>query len=490
MSEGRLSHRVVKSGIWVFAARIADRTFYVIRLIILARILLPQDFGVLGIAMLMILNLETFFRTGFSDALIQRKEVTDDYLNSAWTAGILRGAVLSLIVYIIAPYVAAFFDSPQAGPVIRVIGLSFLLRALTNIGTIYFQKELEFDKRFLYQLAGSLADFIVAVSAAFILRNVWALVFGILAGDFTRLIASYVMLSYRPRLVFDFKKVKELFVFGKWVWASSILMFILTQGDNAVVGKLLGAAMLGLYQMAYSMSSTPATEFSHLIASITFPAYSKMQNDMEKLRRAYLEVLHLSSLIAIPLAGGIFILAPEFTKILFGEKWMPMVAAMRVLTLYGMVSSIVIPGPLLMAIGRPDVRTKLQFIGLIIFSVCIYPFTVRWGITGAAIAATTYVVISGSAALVLISRLITARFRDVIRILSFPMINSVIMVLTIYSLKRILFTNFDLLGLILMVGFGILLYGAVALAFDRIFGCGSRDLIKGKFQILLSRATL
>jgi lipopolysaccharide exporter len=488
MSEERLSNRVVKGGIWVFAARIADRSFYFIKLIILARILLPRDFGVLGIAMLMILNLETFFRTGFSDALIQRREVTDDYLNSAWTTGIIRGTVLSAIVYIAGPYVAGFFNSPQAGPVVRVIGLSFLLRAFTNIGTIYFQKELEFNKQFLYQLTGSLADFIVAVTAAYLLKNVWALVFGILAGDFIRLIASYVVQPYRPKLSVDFKKARELFVFGKWVWASSITTFLLAQGDNAVVGKVLGAAMLGLYQMAYSIANTPATEFAQLISGITFPAYSKMQGDMSRLRNAYLEVLRMSAFIAIPLAGGIFVLAPEFTRIFLGEKWMPMVPAMRVLAVYGMINAIVAPGPLFMAVGRPDIRTKLGVIGLIIFSVCIYPFTAWWGIMGAALAATTYILMVGCLVMPVAFRFIDSPYITILRTIGPPLLNSMIMVLAVFSAKSFIHLSMNIFQFVLLIFFGIVMYASIAFLFDKIFDYGARAIIKERVEALLSKA--
>ena len=251
-----LSRRVVKSGFWVFALRITDRVFYLTRLIILARILSPNDFGLLGIAMLAMLTLENFSQTGFQVALIQKKENIEDYLNSAWTIGILRGVVLFSILYFIAPYVAVFFNVPPAKPVIQVIGLSILLQAFTNIGIVYFQKELQFNKQFVYQLSGSLADFIVAVSTALILRSVWALVFGLLAGNFVRLIMSYFIHPYRPRIRLDFVKAKELFGFGKWILGSSILMFLITQGDDAFVGKFLGATMLGFAHSPWQCYNT------------------------------------------------------------------------------------------------------------------------------------------------------------------------------------------------------------------------------------------
>ena len=382
-----LSRRVVKSGFWVFALRITDRVFYLTRLIILARILSPNDFGLLGIAMLAMLTLENFSQTGFQVALIQKKENIEDYLNSAWTIGILRGVVLFSILYFIAPYVAVFFNVPPAKPVIQVIGLSILLQAFTNIGIVYFQKELQFNKQFVYQLSGSLADFIVAVSTALILRSVWALVFGLLAGNFVRLIMSYFIHPYRPRIRLDFVKAKELFGFGKWILGSSILMFLITQGDDAFVGKFLGATMLGFYQMAYRISNMPATEITHVISQITFPAYSKIQGDTPKLREAYLNVLQVTTFLSFPVAGLIFALGSDFTHIFLGEKWMPMVPAMQLLCFYGLIRSIgATTGPIFEAIGKPKIVTKIQFIELILLTLLIYPLTKHFGILGTSIA--------------------------------------------------------------------------------------------------------
>ena len=149
-------------------------------------------------------------------------------------------------MYFVAPFVASFFYAPEAKPIIQDIGFSVLLQAFTNIGVIYFQKELEFNKEFIYQFAGTLADFIVAVSAVLILKNVWALVFGMLAGNAVRCIVSYLIHPYRPRLSSDLAKAKELFGFGKWVLGSSILIFLITQGDDIFVGKLLGATALAI----------------------------------------------------------------------------------------------------------------------------------------------------------------------------------------------------------------------------------------------------
>ncbi len=415
INKGRLSHRVVKGGLWVFLLRIVQQLFNLGRLIILARILAPHDFGLMGIALLTMATLETFSQTGFQQALIQKKGDIETYLDSAWTVLVLRGIALFVVLYFAAPYAAIFFKAPTATLIIRVIGLSILFQSFTNIGVIYFQKELEFNKQFVYQLSGVLTDFIVAVSAALILKSVWALVFGLVAGSAVRCFVSYLIHSYRPRLSRDLKKARGLFGFGKWVFGSSILIFLLTQGDDIFVGKLLGVAALGFYQMAYRISNIPATEITHIISQVTFPAYSKLQNDIPKLREAYLKVLQVTAFLSFPAAALIFVLAPDFTKIFLGEKWMPMVPAMQALSVFGVTRSIgATMGPILYSVGRPKIQTKVSSIQLITMAVIIYPLTVQWGILGASLA----VVIPNILALILIiaetKQIIQSQYKDFI----------------------------------------------------------------------------
>ena len=384
-----LSQRVVRGGLWVFSLRISERAFSLIRLIILARILAPRDFGLMGIALLTMATLDTFSQTGFQVALVQKKDNVYAYLDAAWTVLILRGFLLFAILFFIAPHAAIFFKAPQAKLIIQVIGFSVLLQAFTNIGVVYFQKELEFNKQFVYQLSGTLADFAVAISAVLILRSVWALVFGLLAGSTARFITSYLIHSYRPHFTSDLRKVKELFGFGKWILGSSILIFLITQGDDIFVGKLLGITMLGFYQMAYRISNMPATEITHVISQVTFPAYSKLQDNLPKLREAYLRTLQLTAFLSFPIAGLIFVLAPDFTKIFLGEKWMPMVPAMQILAIFGVLRALnATTGPIFQAVGKPSILTKVSLIQLIFLAAIIYPFMtsgeligVSWAVT-------------------------------------------------------------------------------------------------------------
>ncbi len=353
----------------------------------MARLLAPSDFGLFGIACLAINTLEAFTQTGFNAALVQKKEKIERYLDTVWTVSIIRKLILFLILFFSAPFAASFFDSPKAISIIRVIATTLLFSSVSNIGTIYFTKELDFRKQFVIRITKTIANIGIAIPLAFILRSTWALVWGMLAGSIVGCIMSYIIHPYRPRFHLEIAKAKELFTFGKWIFASIIIVFLLTQGDDILVGKLLGVTALGFYTMAYAISNLPATEITHAISEVTFPAYSKLQDNLPKLREAYLKILQLTAFISIPLAGGIFILASDFTKIFLGDKWMPIVPVIQVLVWCGVIRSLVgSMSPIFLSIGRPKIVTKLQAIQAVLLFILIYPLTVYGNILGVALA--------------------------------------------------------------------------------------------------------
>lgn len=434
----------------------------------------------MGIALLAMSTLETFSQTGFQAALIQKKENIESYLDAAWTVLILRGLLLFGILYFAAPFVASFFNTPEAKPIIQVIGFSVLFQAFTNIGVIYFQKELEFNKEFIYQFAGTLADFIVAISAVLILRNVWALVFGMLAGNAVRCIVSYLIHPYRPRLSRDLAKAKELFGFGKWVLGSSILIFLITQGDDILVGKLLGATTLGFYQLAYRISNMPATEITHVISRVTFPVYSKLQNDIPKLREAYLKVLQVTAFLSFPVAGLIFVLAPDFTKIFLGEKWMPMVPAMQILVFWGLIRSIgATTGPIIYTAGKPKVLTTYQLFQLITLIILIYPLTVSWGILGTSLTVLLASIGANALAFYAAIKITNCGIYNFIRPVSFSLISSLLAIVAVFLL-RVYWVSPSLLLIPFVLS--IVCYGLVYLGVNYLF---ERFLAHNKMQHLI-----
>jgi len=454
-----LSRRVIISGFWVFSLRVFQQLFSFSRLIILARILAPFDFGLMGIALLTMSTLETFSQTGFQAALIQKKKDIESYLDAAWTVLILRGLAIFGILYFAAPFASSFFAAPEAKPIIRVIGFSVLLQAFTNIGVIYFQKELKFNKEFIYQFVGTIADFVVAVAAVLILKSVWALVFGLLSGNAARCFVSYLLQPYRAHLSFDLRKAKELFGFGKWILGSSILVFLLTQGDDAFVARILGTAALGFYQLAYRISNMPATEISHVISKVMYPAYSEIRDNLPALRESYLKVLELTAFLSFPATAVILVLSPDFTNIFLGDKWLPMVPAMQVLALFGMIRSIgATTGVVFMAVGKPEIRTKIQSAQLIFLAVLIYPLTMRWGILGTSIAVTAYALIFNLVAFYKALDIVKSDIKKPARVVAVPAIGTLIMICTVLAVRMYIIPNVCMASFFSLIGCAVSAY--------------------------------
>ncbi len=333
--------------------------------------------------MLAIATLDTFSQTGFHAALIHKKNPTKIYLDTAWTISIIRGAILFIILFISAPFFADFFNTSQATLVIRVIAFSTLMSGLRNIGIVYFQKDLEFHKQFWFAFSIAIVDMALSITLAFILRNVWALVFGGLSANLIGLVLSYILHPYRPKIKIDYKIFKELFSFGKWLFGSSIIIFLASHGDDAFLGKILGVTALGYYQMAFNIGNFPSSETAGVISKVAFPAFVKLKEVSHQLKGSYLKTVRIVILLSAPLTSGIIVLAPQFTQLFLGEKWLPIVLPLQILALSGMFRSIAgTGGSIFNAIGKPKLDFVKDTIRLIVVVLTIYPFTKLWGITG------------------------------------------------------------------------------------------------------------
>jgi len=482
-SSESLSKRIVRGGLWAFSLRIVGRLLGFVRTVILARLLVPEDFGLLGIAMLAINFLETVSQTGFHSALIQKKGNAELYFDTAWTVSAIRGTFLFIVLFVSAPALAAFFNSPQATLIIRVVAISSLLTGLRNVGVVTFQKNLEFNKQFIYDLPGTLIDLIVSVSLAFILRDVWALVWGGLVGNSVRFALSFILHPYRPKIKFDAAQFRELFGFGKWLLGSSILAFLITQGDNVFVGKMLGVTLLGLYQMAYLLSHLPSSEISYVISQVIYPAYSKMQDDLPSLREGYLKILHITVFLTAAISALIFALAPDFTAIFLGDKWIAMVPAMQILVVAAFFATISeTSGLIFFAVGKPKVDTTLQLLRLFVLAIFIYPLSLRWGIAGTSVAVLLSIAVSGFGLTLLTIKITGCGLQRFARRTAIPIINGIIVVLIIFGLKGSLEPG--VLSFLTSCSAGILTYLLMAYLADRLFKYDIFSVVEETFKSL------
>jgi len=472
LSQESLAAKTISSGAWAMAMNVVDRGLQIGLLIVLARLLDPSDFGLMGIALLTLSGLKMFSKLGIQDALIQNEDGDiDDYLDTAWSLQILRGIVIFALMYSTAPYVASFFGEPRSTDILRVIAVSPLLFGLRNPAIVYFQKELEFSKEFTYKISGSLMNFVVALAFALAYGSVWALVFGYLATDVTRLVASYGLHGYRPFPEFDRDLATDIIGYGKWITGSQMLFFLFSQGDDAVVGWALSATALGFYQLAYRLSNAPATEITSVISSVMFPTYSKLQDDTKRLRDTFFEVLKLITLVSFPIAAGIFTVAPTFVRTFLGSDWIPMITTMQILALWGLDRSIAaIPSPVWKAVGRPDYITKLGVLKVAVLAAVIYPATTMYGIEGTAfVLVATYLFPLWPIELHLTVTTIETSYQRYLRVVSYPFIASVGMGFAVASLRRWAALESGILEFVVLVVTGVVSYVFLVVVLETMF---------------------
>lgn len=472
-----LGRKAANAGVWAFALNMTNRLMTVIRAGVLANLLAPDDFGLMGIAMLVIGFVTSFTQTGFTSALVQNKRGLDrTYLDTAWTVEIVRGIALAALMIAAAPLVGSFFGDPAAIDLTRLLAVGLAVAGFANTGVIAFDKDLEFQRRFVFRATPNLVDLVVSVVLAIILGNAWALAWGYVAGRAAFTIASFVAHPHRPRFSYDHPAAKAMFGFGVWTLASNILLYFTLNVDDIVVGRVIDVAALGLYQMAFTMSQLTTTEITSVVNQVAFPAYARLQDDPPRLAGAYVRTLQLVALASLPVAAGLWFVGAEAIEFFLGTKWLPMVPAFNILLLWGLIRSILATtGPLFRGVGRPSIATKVQASQLLLLAIAIYPMTLAWGIVGAAWATVLAAVVPDTVAVVLASRVSTAPLRSVGRAVMFPAVHSGLMLAALVGLAEILPQGAWLL--VWGPAIGVLVYVAAIAGSNRWFGYLSGGLL-------------
>lgn len=466
------SRRVARGGAWMITLRTAARAMALVQTIVLARLLVPHDFGLIGIAYITLATAEALTQTGLEAALIHRKGVERRYLDTAWSIGAARGGLLLVAGVAAAPWVARFFDAPAAEPLVAVMALSFMMKGLVNIGVVRFRKDLRFDKQFTYELTGLVPTILVSLAVAVVVRNAWALAAGILAGQAVQLLASYRLDPYRPRPRLDRAALRDLYGFGKWIFGTNLLTFAANTGDDLFVGRVLGATPLGLYQMAFRIGEKPREDITSVISQVTLPAYAAIQTDRARLGRAYAIGLESTSAVVFPMVGGLVLLASELTLVLLGAEWLPMAPALRVLAVAGgLRAMLALGGNLSQGVGRPDLDLKMNLLRLVVMAAAMYPFSMRWGLAGTAAAVATGLAAALPVWLFMSTRIAGLGYSRIARALTPAAAGTVIMLAALVSLKSLL-ARVDLLAFATLVLTGAAVYLAVAYVLWKVWDVG------------------
>lgn len=359
MSAPPPSSQLSVNAAWMVLGRFGQRALGLVSTIILARLLVPEDFGLVALATSVAVVIEVFGQFNFDLALIRDQRATRAHYDTAWTLNILRGLVLGAILLAAAAPIAALFAEPRLAPIIMWLAIRPLIEGFYNIGIVDFRKHMMMHREFWLFIVSKLVSLVIVIALAYLWRSYWALIVGIISEQLVRLALSYVLHPFRPR--FSLATWRELFGFSKWLLGSAIVVAIGNRMDTFVVGKWGTPADVGIYNVSNEIASLPTTELVWPIARAVFPAYAKIAANANAITSAYLRSLAIILGIASPLACGIAVTADLLVPIVFGEKWLAAVPIIQILAVFGLARVFLsTDGPLLIAMNQPKKLAKLD----------------------------------------------------------------------------------------------------------------------------------
>lgn len=372
---------------WMGSLKWGTRALGYIRIAVLARVLTPVQFGVFGIASIVLSFLEVLTQSGINVFFIQREGKVKEYVNEAWLISIIRGILVSSILFFSAKLISGFYSSPEAYSLLALISVVPLIRGFLNPSIINYQKNLKFKKEFNLRMAIYFLESLVVVFVALTKRTASSFVWGMIMGVILELVLSFALFKPTPVFKFSLLKLKKIARRGKWVTLAGIFRFAFEQGDDAVVGKVINTFSLGLYQAAYKISSLPLTEVTQVFGKVTFPIYVEIRGDKKRLKRAFIRTFAVISALVIPFGLLMYLFPDVIVRIILGPNWLEASSVLKALAIFGVARALFFTtNPLFMAVKKQEYVTITNAVSMVAMLFAIIPFIGRWGLMGAAYA--------------------------------------------------------------------------------------------------------
>ena len=367
-------------------AKIIAFAFQGLANIILSQNLGASDYGIVGFAMIFANFLGRFNDLGIQTAVVQRKNLDDRTLYTAFTVKAVLGLLTYAITFVVAGFSPYFFDNPAVITVIRLISLNFIINTFAFLPRVLLIRDLDFKKLSISEVLLSITSSLIAVVMALNGFKYWSIVVATLASN---IVAVIVVARFRPvklKLVFDKEIALELVRFGGNLFLSGMIVFLLFNADNFVVGSTAGSAALGYYALAFNWGSLICMVLGDVVHSVLFPTFSKIQGDTDRIKSAYLKVLEVVGFVAVFVNLVLFLGADEFLYYMLGkgtDKWFPALATLRIICCYGIVRALLEPlGSVIMAIGKTELLLKANFLAAALELILLYPVIKLFGIFG------------------------------------------------------------------------------------------------------------
>lgn len=452
-----LSQKTLKGILWSYGTFIGGKGLTFVSTIILARLLLPEQFGLVGYCLVAIQYLDILNSAGIDSALIARRENLEEAANAAFVANILLGILSFGLTWFLAPTVASFFKEDAIVPLLRLLGLSLPISGIGMVPDALLQRQLRFRIRLMPAISRSLMKGIVSIILAVLGMGVWSLVWGQIVGILTSTLLAWVLAGWKPTWQFDSKATRAVTGYGFHIVMLEIVGALRGNVDYLLIGRILGAAALGYYTMAFRIPELLIRSVNHAIGRVSLPALAITQSDPIKLRSFYFNYLRYLSIFVFPVGIGLTLTAPLFIPIFFSQQWNAAIVPTMLISLALAISALgYVPGVLYKAISKPDVLNRLAIAKLPI-AIFILWYSTRWGINGVAAGQVAMSIISLSVDSLIANYIMQYPLKELIKTILPAFSATLIMAFVLLLVYQILPLGV-IFKLVVMVLVGILVY--------------------------------
>jgi PST family polysaccharide transporter len=364
--EGSLQRRVARGLAWTVVDTWGRQLINLAVFTVLARLLTGDDFGIVALAAVFVAFAQILVDQGLGDAVIQRRDITRSHVDTAFWVAVATGVVLTLALVVLSGPIAALFDQPDLQPILAGLAVSFLLAALSSIQIALLRRELAFRSLAVRAILASIGGGAAGIALAIAGFGPWALVAQQLVAAAISVVTLWTLSPWRPSWRASRQDFRELFPFGSRIVGSDILTFLSRQGDNLLIGAVLGTGPLGFYAVGYRLLESTQVMLVNVARKITFPVFSRLAGDPERMRGAYLRVTRAAGAVILPGYVGMSLVASELIPTLFGDGWEQSAQVAAVLFLIGPVLTVqAFSGSFLNAAGHPEVVLRFRLISTV-----------------------------------------------------------------------------------------------------------------------------
>ena len=469
MQTDEIKHATISGAKWNFGKQFCFQTIALVFGIVLSRLLLPEEFGLLAMVMVFSRFGNIFSDMGLSRALIHKREISPHDTSTVFWATVILGFLLAGLMAALAPSIAWFYEQPELTALVLVIALNFILNSLNIIPRTLLEKGLRFRFLFFIDATATVLSGLIAIGMALNGYGVWSLVAQIM---FRTLFISILFWLFHPwRPAAWCSTGPPLGVRPDMAcrcWVPSSLNYWVRNADKLLIGRYLGEAELGYYNKPYTLMLFPLANITQVLAKVMFPSLAMIQDNKQLVKSAYLRVVRLVCLTTFPISIGVFVMAEPIILGLYGQQWVGSVEILRVLSLLGISQSVL---ALNGSIYQSQGATMLQFKWGLLFKLIIISAIVAglpYGVMGIAIAYTAASLCITIPNLLVLGRVIPIRLRDVFASCYLPLLFSTIMGLVVYLFLVVVGSSWNNVVLLLTgVPIGMLVYAGLVFAFDR-----------------------